>query len=471
MPSLSFTGSTPNNYGRVYDLNSLVYEVQSPNAGQVNFTFVVQLYLNNVNNATQQLIATKKMYPQNVLNGTGYVWVNPSDIFKNYISPSNQLFDIDPNITTITEAINSCKNFTITVNESWGTPPVIQNNVSKTLWLYNGAQQFISYDSVFGGGNNQWVMLTGQTSGASYLTNANNVYLDENDYYFLYFLNPAGHHIDWIEYKFYYISGSTSGGGGNVIIIKGDAPDNSQSLIISDPNNINPMGPKPGDVMDNGYSIQTIIESGSTAGLAANTLGTMFYIPVGMKTLRKKFPTIVNNWIYYTINIFCHSKQPFVALNSNPFTIINTCRDARFTNYKILFLNNHGGFDYFCFDKATLIKEKDKRDTFTQDLQPGYSTFNSGNIVYNTNPDQEITLTSSLLENQVQEQVLMGLFHSPVVFMVYTYTNPITLISTSYCVPYIIVDTDTNYLNTNIDQTFTFSITLTPANKLVSQKL
>ena len=85
------------------------------------------------------------------------------------------------------------------------------------------------------------------------------------------------------------------------------------------------------------------------------------------------------------------------------------------------------------------------------------------------NPDEEITLTTSLIEKQSQSQILVGLFHSTSVFVIFSYI--VNGVSIPVAVPYIVVDSDMPYQNTLTDLTFTFSITLTPSNKRVVQKL
>ena len=458
----------PSNYGRVFDENSLYYEIESTSYMEPNFSFLITLY--KWEGITLEQISQHKLYPQT----DGVLWFNPSTIFATELSPSCQKYDFDPSITGVTEATNSAKAFRILITEKYGTPPATQDNYYNDIILYNGCQQFISYDSTLGGGNTQWVM-SGGTIGATgygtghYLTDASQIYLDENDYYNLYFINPIDSRITSIMYTFYYSTGITAKVTGNEgTSVNGiDGPEmSSQSTIKGDLNNITPMK---GEVQPGGNpsyvgDIQTLIiyETGLTMGSG----GLMFYVPIGMKTLKKKYPWIPASWLYYKVDLLKSGQSQ--VLNRTSFIVNRTCRDSRYIPYKVAWLNRHGGYDYFVFDKGAVIKEKEKRDTFTQNLQPGYSFNQSGTLVYNMNPDQTITLTTSLLETQSQSQILVGLFHSFQVFMIWTYI--INNIEYPVAVPYIVEDNEMIYQQIITDQTFPVSITLTPGNKIKTQK-
>ena len=464
----------PDNYGRAYDTNVLYFKVHSDKYTQPNFTFYVELIKNTLPSATE-LITSKKINA----NASGYAWINPSDIFKNYLSPTNNNFDFDPSITGITEASNSINSYGINIYESYGAPPTITGHSSTgvtAIWLYNGCQQFISYESAIGGGNNQWVMLTGNTNNGNFLTDADYAYLDDDDYYFLYFINPPGDHIDMIEYNIYYnYTGVTYNGGG----ITGNTIDfgysgstfqetiesYNQSLIKNDINNLyinkSVVPPKP---LIGPYSKITI----QVTGFTMNQYGAMWYIPIGMKTLHNIFPNLNSNWILYSVDIY--KGRQYKALNLQPFFVYRTNRDCRFSPYKVAWLNNHGGYDYFVFDKGSTVKDSEKRDIFLKDLQPGYSTYDAGTKVYNMNPDQQIEITTSLINTQLESQVLMGLFHSLQVFVIFIYKDVNGNIIPK-AVPYIVTNEEMIYQNTQTDLTFPYTFTLTPSNKKIVQKL
>ena len=435
-----YMDKSPSDFTRVYDLNSNYCEFHSDKYTYANFTFVASLYWIDAS-LNYNLLATKKLYPQS----NGYCWVNPSDIFKNYLSPSNQKFDLNPSATGITEASNSIKKFQLTVAESYGTPPVMHNTVASQVYMYNGCQQFIPYDSVLGGGNSQWVMYTGTTSSVSggtgnWLTDTTEAYLSEDDYYFLYFINPPNHHIDFVQYKFYYpntptyippCSGFISVGIDNSPPSP-DGPEgmngyNSQSVITDDVNNITPSKANYPPIYRDPTSVYIL----NVTGLMMSATGVMWYIPIGLKTLRKLYPGIPTTWLYYTVDIKKNSQ--FQSLNKNSFYVRRTNRDTRYNPYYLTWFNNHGGWDFFCFDKGSVIKEKEKRDTFAQNLQPGYNFNQSGNLIYNMNPDEEITLTTSLIEKQSQSQILVGLFHSTSVFVIFSYiVNGVSILERGY---------------------------------------
>ena len=468
-----YIDTKPSNYGRAFDLNSLYYKIHSDQYTQPNFTFLIELYWvdRSTGSALYNFIGRKKMYPIN----QGYCWVNPSDLFSTVLSPANQQYDFDPAASGVTEAKNSFKEYYINFIEQFGTPPLAYGIQSDTLYLFNGCQQFISYDSAFGGGNAQWLMITGTTGPNGqgtglFLTDTNYVYLDDDDYYFIYFINPPSSRINKVTYLINYNSGIVPdpgpGPGGDPI----DGPIHNQSVIIDDPNNIQTDGPM-GPYVPPVAGVYTI----NMTGFTLPTASQMFYIPVGMATLKKLYPTIPTGWTYMTVNIYDTNGQ-IGALNATPFTVRKTCRDRRYTPYQVAWLNNHGGYDFFTFDKGAIIKEKEKRDTFTQDLQPGYRFNQSGVVVYNNNPDEELTLTTSLIENQSQSQILVGLFHSLQAFFIQTYYQcgiryPNPCISTPIAVPYQVIDTDMPYLNVKTDMEFPVSVTLSPGNKRVVQSL
>ena len=216
----------------------------------------------------------------------------------------------------------------------------------------------------------------------------------------------------------------------------------------------------------------------------------MFYFPIGPKTLLKKFPNMPKNWLYYKIDI--HSGQ-YSPLNKQPFTVYKTNRDCRYPHYKLFFLNVHGGYDYVVFDKKNQIKYKLKRSSYNQRLLPGYDFRQSGELVYNVDVNQEITLTTSYLHNQKESQIITQLTQSPVVFLVQTYNINSGYIATTddngppspnlptyminqtveipYSVPYIIASEEVKYEQIINDKMVLYEITIRPANKKIIQNL
>ena len=447
----------PSQYARVYDTNVCTYKIHSSSTSQFNFTFLLQFYVDGVYIASQKFNAD--------VNGDCYI--NPTSIYKNYLSPTNQVYDFSLTTTGLTNCTNSMRNFQMYIQESYGVPTTLHNPYTgATIYFYNGVQQFVDYQSTAGGGNLQWVM-TGSSSG-NYLCDVTRIYLGKNDYYNLYFINPPAYHISKVRYSFYYPPGGgqpsqmTNQGGQY-----GDTSENqSQALIKGDQNftvgldaplggggGIEPWPPSP---------------TGATIYFetAYNPAGSysMFYIPIGVQQIiaatggpGNGVPE--NNYYYYWIDLYSGTTR----MNKNSFFVYNVERDCRYPNYQVFWLNKHGGFDSFVWDKGNVVKNKIKRDTYKKSLQPNYPFTQAGELIHSIDVSEELTLTTSLLESQTQSQMIIGMFQSPCVFVLQKYNG------VPFAVPYIVVDTEVEYLQMINDQSIYYTCTLRPSNTRLEQ--
>jgi hypothetical protein len=140
----------PQDFGRCYDTNRLVYKISSDNYTQPNFRFHITLWAATDFSSYVQ-IATVRKRP--LSDGTCYF--NPAEIYSNYLTS-----DCEINITGLTEALHSNMLFRLITKEEYGDPPSIQSaGLTSDIKLTNGLQEYIPYDiTAYGGGNDQWFM-------------------------------------------------------------------------------------------------------------------------------------------------------------------------------------------------------------------------------------------------------------------------------------------------------------------------
>lgn len=162
--ALSIT-TQPQDFGRIYDTNRLMFNISSTNYTQPNFRFYIDIYFGDitVNPITWTKIATVRKRP--LSNGT--CLFNPAELYSNFLS-----HDLTINATGLQECLKSNSQFYIVIFEEYGDTPevIIESELeSEIIMLYNGLQEYIPYDIVdYGGGNLQWVM-TGVTNTVGYI--------------------------------------------------------------------------------------------------------------------------------------------------------------------------------------------------------------------------------------------------------------------------------------------------------------
>ena len=438
----------PSNYGRIYDTNVCTYQIYSTNTSQINFTFQIQMYVDG------QFIAVQKYFPDT----SGNCYINPTSVYKNYLSPSNQVYDFSLTATGLTACTNSMRQFQMIIYESYGVPTLLYNCYSgATIYFYNGVQQFVDYQSTAGGGNLQWVM-EGSSSG-NYLCDVSQIYLSPVEHYNLYFINPPGYHINNIRYTFYY---PPSGGlpdvphqGGS----QGEISENQGQPLLQGGTGFHSgsdaPNPSPGPAPATGATMYFNMP------VTPQTTASMFYVPIGVPEINTMcgYGLVPLNYYYYYIDLYNGSTQ----INKNSFFVYNVQRDCRYPNYQTFWLNKHGGFDSFVWDKGNVVKNKIVRDTYKKSLQPNYPFTQAGELIHAISVDEELTLTTSLLNSQTESQIIMGMYQSPCVFVLYYYNN------VPFAVPYIVVDSDVTYQQMINDQSIFYTVTLRPSNSRLEQ--
>lgn len=197
----------------------------------------------------------------------------------------------------------------------------------------------------------------------------------------------------------------------------------------------------------------------------------MFYFPISMRSLivRSLVNTnIAQNWMYYKINLIDSSGNTY---NKNPFYVYNKCKDVKYSKWQLFWLNPHGGFDTFTFDRKIDINYKIERTTYKQRTPAGgptsFDSYFGGEKIFNINSNEEITLRSYSL-TQKESQLLIQLSQSPVIYLMKEYkydTNSVY----KYGVPYIVVSDEPKYEQKVNSKIIYYEIILKPANQKIIQ--
>ncbi len=143
----------PDNWGRAFDTNRLIYKFSSNHYTEPNFQFQFNCRYYNVD-GTYQDLGTYNIFPKS----DGTVEFNPATIYRNFLDPEINLSD-----TNLEECITMSRKFQLFVWEFYGSPPVrktLGNWYESTPRIYyNGCQQVIPYDYIplNPSGNTIWV--------------------------------------------------------------------------------------------------------------------------------------------------------------------------------------------------------------------------------------------------------------------------------------------------------------------------
>jgi hypothetical protein len=156
------------------------------------------------------------------------------------------------------------------------------------------------------------------------------------------------------------------------------------------------------------------------------------------------------------------------VLNLTPFQVFRKNKCNKYDKWQLFWLNPHGGFDTYVFDRKRDIEYKISRDTFKQKLNyANYTPYQAGEKVFNTEVQQNVTLRTNNL-TQMEAQLLIQLAQSPVVYALRTYYY--SGATYSYGVPYI-VETDTiKYPQKRNEKEIFMEIKIRPANNKIIQK-
>jgi len=306
--------------------------------------------------------------------------------------------NVNINSNILTDCTSSYGLYTLQFGEEYGDPIVTYSGLTSDVrFYYNGCQIFEDYDTLYN--NNYWVAKTGITTG-HFLTPTNKFYLDLREKMWLYWINSNLSGDTYFVFRFYYQGTNT-----DVTV----------------------------------YTYQSNIDK-------------MYSVGVGPANLVSgSTPT---NWDYYTIDIEEPSSSPSIS----GYTIYNTykCNYNDFTS--VYWLNEHGGWSNFLFNKKKYNEYKVTRNTYEKFLNYGYTNQQRGLTQFRTDVEQTISLNTDWL-NDYQNLLIKSLFMSP----------DVRIYENGTLIPYMVVDTEYNERSTTYDGKYQYQVKLTPANKKVIQ--
>lgn len=459
--------SSPETWSRVWDTNRMTYIFSSSNYTQPNFQYQFVLYYWDI--STQIPIGTFNLFP----NSGGTCEFNPSVVYKSFIS-----YDYNASDTVLKECFNGARKFSMSVYEYYGLHPV---RIIAGAWtgevgggtplnVYNGCQQNIPYDyaTLNSQTNYKWVMNT--INKGKFLTDATEFRMCNTDIGFLYFNAISPQRPTSIRYTVYYncVSGGLSTVDSSQLGISGELMNrqsNNQPLPVGSPYYILDEGSPsyPSYISISGVCDDVRFDSDL---IYTSNQSLQFRFPMGPYQLIKTavLSDIPNDWLYYKIDLMSGN----TTMNSDPFYVFNTCKSEKYGKWSLSWLNRHGGFDNYTFDRKTKIEYKIKKDTYKQKLppNPGFSTYDAGERIFNVQTTQEITLRSDLL-SQKEAQILTQLVSSPRVYVntIYQYNG----VEYPYGVPCIVATDSIVYEQKKNDKEITMEIKIRYANDVVVQ--
>lgn len=454
--------TAPANWGRVNDTNRLTYKFSSDKWTEANYQFQFSLIVYNVD-GTYEDLGNYNIYP----TSGGTVEFNPAQIYRNCLT-----YDFNASNTTFSEAPNTARLFQLFCYDFYGTPP---SRKTAGNWYesvppvyFNGCQQNIPYDYMALNAplaNLQWVISGGT---GNFLTDANRYELDNDDYAFLYMLCPVAARPAKIKYTIYYWTTVEYLPDNLSIGFVNNTWNNEPSMAQSFTNTQNTnliIGPGSGV----GVGIPTITALTSTVVYDTNVSYTYtnvrgYYFPMGPKQLINTsiLSSYQDKWSYYTIDVVTSSNT---KINGNSFTVMKKTKCNRYGKQQVFWLNPHGGFDTFVFDKKKDIDYNIERTTYKQRLPTAsYSTYDAGEKVFNVNVEEVLTLRTGPL-TQLESQLIMQLVQSPVVYLITTYTYNDAFYP--YGVPYIITTNKIKYEQKKNSKEIYYEIEMRPANQKI----
>lgn len=200
----------------------------------------------------------------------------------------------------------------------------------------------------------------------------------------------------------------------------------------------------------------------------------MWYFPISMRSLISSGlvtnNNIIDNWLYYTVDILSGTTK----LNKNPFYVYKKCKEDKYAKWQLFWLNPHGGFDRFTFDRKVDIDYEIERTTYKQRYPVGtptsFDSYFGGEQILNVKSVEEITLRTNLV-TQMESQLLIQLFQSPKVFILKEYqydeTDPTNIYK--YGVPCIVTSNEVKYEQKKNTKEIYYEIKIRSANQKILQ--
>lgn len=450
----------PSDWARVNDTNRMIYKFSSNQVTKANYNFHFILKVLNPGDLNPTTIGNFNLHP----NRSSFAEFNPSEIYKSYLST-----DFDVETLRTKPMYNTAKKFQLECYDFYGTPPakIPADYWSETNYInvYNGCQQNIPYDytTLNERGNLKWVMSTGDTKG-DWLTDIPEVRLDNTEYAFGYGLFDEDSKPDKIRYTIYYWGLMDNPTDKSYNIFDTNTPSFDQTKTSTRPKYVLDDWEISGPIGTWTFVTGVTYETGLTLGVM-NSIG--FYSPIGPQQLIKSglmTPQQQDTWVYYDVD----AMKGDVVINKTPIRVIRSASCDRYGEpWQILWLNPHGGFDTYVFDKKTDLNFKIERKTYKQKLPPTYSTYQAGEKILSIKSIGELTLRSKLL-TQKESQLISDLIQSPIIYTIknYQYSGA----TYPYAVPMICETTQFKYEQKINDKEITAEIVLRESNQKIIQR-
>lgn len=400
----------PENLSRVYDTNTNYFEIYSSNFSQNNFRLSLKLYELGLYSSTSTLVSEVKLIPD--LNGK--VYFNPSTILKNLITtdePDLVSDDLNP-------CLNSITRYYIHMTEQYGDPVADDTTGDTSIcYVYNGCQIYENYTYLYG--SSYWIVKSGVTTGGNFLSPVENLYLGLDDYSYLYFI----------------YSGATDSG----LILNFYFYNNSTQVDLQ--------------------QIDPFLLTGTT----------MYSIGIGPANLPTGISLPSSAWTHYVINM----GNDEGTIYSQSFTVYKKDVCNKYDYTQVFWLNEHGGWSNFTFNKKRISETKINRSNFEKFLNYGYSTTSTlnpyrGTTQFNIEIEETITLNSDWLNND-EALLIKSLMFSPDVRIKYSVSSGKFYRSISKLIPYVVVDADFIEKNVTNDKMFSYSIKMKKATQKIIQ--
>ena len=339
--------------------NPVVWTFSSDETAQVNFSYIVEVYVNSILHSTHQV------FPQNGI----YAKFNASEIARGLLSSPLLL---DGTLVTLYETAFDI--IEITVYEQYGTPPAIEaSDSSNPKYVFNAAlrhQDFVNWDYL----NYNISTNNMMGSGMKYLTSWPRTYkylCGLNEKVFLGFIsNDSGLQVDIRLYN-----------AANTLIVS-----SLGNAITFQPLNV--IDASPQNIINN-----TAITSGNFSTCA-----------------------------YYTVRTNASGGGPSPG-RSEVFKIYIDTECQRYPSKRLHWLNKFGVWDSFTFDLVSTDStkvdgnryEKEKGVWNNEDYV--YPLYQGEATTFSKRAEDTLTLNSDWIKEDVQQWLVRELYESPKVYL------------------------------------------------------
>jgi len=197
-----------------------------------------------------------------------------------------------------------------------------------------------------------------------------------------------------------------------------------------------------------------------------NVDNQMFYIPTGPVELAKlglfDLADSEGGWVSYRIDLTNDIKNPTKIYNKYPVYYYRKSKCNKYDPIQLFWLNPHGGYDSYTFNKKNYIEYDVKRTLWEHRFSDTYTLGERGTTVYKTKATKRSVLNTDYLSG-TESQILSQLQQSPEVYAAYSYAGNI------YKIPYIVEDTKYQYKELKNEKAIVMEIVISPAWSRVSQ--